>query len=164
MPQLSMEMAWGCPRFKSITCIIVQYQIIHYQKNMNTTQIENNNPSIVLTTGIYDLLKEQIRKRKLTRYNEEKLEKELKNATQVLSRELPEHVVTVGKLVTVVDIESGEEYTYKLVAPQKARRKHNTTSILSPIGLAMVGYAEGAEVNWNMPEGNKKFRIIAVLK
>ena len=129
---------------------------------MNTIQIENNNPSIILTTGIYDLLKEQIRKRKLTRYNEEKLEKELKNATQVLNRELPDHVVTVNKLVTVTDLESGEDLTYKLVAPEKARRKHNTTSILSPIGLAMVGYAEGSEVNWNMPEGNKRYRISKV--
>jgi len=129
---------------------------------MNTTQIEPNKTSITLTTGIYDLLKEQIRKRRLTRYNEEKLELELKNARQVLNRNLPADVVTVGKLVTVADLESGQEHTYKLVAPEKARRKHNTTSILSPIGLAMVGYSEGSEVNWNMPEGNKKFRISKV--
>lgn len=129
---------------------------------MNTTEIENNKPSIVLTTGIYDLLKEQIRKRKLTRYNEEKLEKELKSATQVLNRDLPANVVTVSKLVIVTDLESGQDQTYKLVAPEKARKKHNTTSILSPIGLAMVGYSEGSEVNWNMPDGNKKFLISKV--
>ena len=129
---------------------------------MNTTQIENNKTSITLTTGIYDLLKEQIRKRKLSRYNEEKLELELKKATQVLNRYLPDDVVTVGKLVTVTDLESGQEHTYKLVAPEKARKKHHTTSILSPIGLAMVGYSQGSEVNWNMPEGNKTFRISKV--
>ncbi|RZM26994.1 MAG: GreA/GreB family elongation factor [Pedobacter sp.] len=129
---------------------------------MNTTHIANNKTTIILTTGIYDLLKEQIRKRRLTRYNEEKLELELKNARQVLNRDLPADVVTVSKLVTVTDLESGQEHTYKLVAPEKARRKHNTTSILSPIGLAMVGYSEGSEVNWNMPEGNKKFRISKV--
>ncbi|MGV3704641.1 MAG: GreA/GreB family elongation factor [Arcticibacter sp.] len=117
---------------------------------------------IVLSTGIYDLLKEQIRRRKLSKFNEEKLERELKNAIQVLRKDLPAEVVTVDTRVTVKDLENGEEHTYKLVAPARARRKHETMSILSPISVAMLGYAAGSEVQWEMADGVRRYKIIDV--
>ena len=120
-----------------------------------------NNP-IILSTGMYDLLKEQLRKRKLSKYNEDKLTLELKNAIQVLKRELPHDVVTVDRAVRVQELSSGEETTYRLVAPDKAKRKNNTISILSPIGVAMLGYRQGAQVRWEMPDGIKEYRIVEV--
>jgi len=130
------------------------------------TQIseKRNNTPIVLTTGMYDLLKEQLRTRKLSRYNEDKLILELKSARQVLSRELPENIVTVDKKVRVKDLNSGEELSFKLVAPAKAKRKHNTDSILSPIGIAMLGYEQGAELKWEMGGQIKEYRIEEVSK
>src|SRR5690349_4190752 len=101
-----------------------------------TTIISESNPPIILSTGIYDLLKDQLRKRKLSKYNENKLSLELKSAIQVLKRELPRDVVTVDRSVRVKDLSSGEETTYRLVSPDKAKRKNNTISILSPIGVA----------------------------
>ncbi len=130
------------------------------------TQISenNNNNPIVLTTGMYDLLKEQLRKRKLSRYNEEKLALELKSARQVLNRDLPENIVTVDKKIRVIDLNSGVELSYKLVAPAKAKRKHKTDSILSPIGIAMLGYEQGAELKWEMDGQIKQYRIEEVSK
>lgn len=121
-----------------------------------TNEVET---SIILSTGIYDLLKNELRTRRLSKYNEEKLIRELKSAKQVLNSELPEDVVTVNKAVRVRELSTGQEHTFNLVAPAKARRKHNTLSILSPIGVAIVGYSEGAEVRWEMPDGVKEFRI-----
>lgn len=121
-----------------------------------TNEVET---SIILSTGIYDLLKNELRTRKLSKYNEDKLIGELKSARQVLNKELPEDVVTVNKSVRVKELENGTEHTFKLVAPTKARRKHNTLSILSPIGVAIVGYRQGSEVRWEMPDGVKEFRI-----
>lgn len=131
---------------------------------MNTASIKINDTPIVLSTGIYDLLKDHLRRRKLSKYNEAKLELELKHAKQVLRNDLPADVVTVDTNVKVKELESGEEFSYKLVAPAKARRKNNTLSILSPIGVAILGYTQGAVVQWEMPEGVKQYQIQEVIK
>jgi regulator of nucleoside diphosphate kinase len=115
--------------------------------------------SIVLSTGIFDLLKDHIRRRKLSRYNQAKLEMELRNARQILNKDLPADVVTVHTKVRVKELETGEQFTHIILPPAKARVKHNTISILSPIGVAMVGYCQGAELSWEMPEGVKTYRI-----
>lgn len=120
--------------------------------------------SIVLSTGIFDLLKDHIRRRKLSRYNQEKLELELRNARQILHKDLPADVVTVNTTVRVKELESGQEFTYTILPPAKARKKHHTISILSPIGVAMVGYRQGAELKWEMPEGVKAYRIEEVTR
>ena len=46
---------------------------------MENQILETTKTPIVLTTGIYDLLKLQIKKKKLNKSNEDRLEKELKN-------------------------------------------------------------------------------------
>lgn len=126
---------------------------------MNTTSLKIDNTPIILSTGIFDLLKDHIRRRKLSRFNEEKLKLELRYARQVLRKELPEEVVTVNRQVRVKELESGMEFTYKLVAPAKARDKHKTLSILSPIGVAMLGYMKGAKLQWEMSDGIKAYQI-----
>jgi regulator of nucleoside diphosphate kinase len=131
---------------------------------MNTTAIKLNNTPIILSRGIFDLLRAHIRTRKLSKYNEAKLELELKHASQVLRSELPVNVVDIDCRVRVKEIITGQEHTYDLVAPGKARRKHKTVSILSPIGVAMLGYPQGAELQWEMPEGVKAYRIEEVTK
>jgi regulator of nucleoside diphosphate kinase len=120
--------------------------------------------SIVLSTGIFDLLRDHIRRRQLSKYNQEKLELELKNATQILNKDIPENVVTVNTKVRVKELESGEEFTHIILPPAKARRKHNTISILSPIGVAIVGYPQGAELKWEMADGIKSYRIEEVTR
>lgn len=120
--------------------------------------------SIVLSTGIFDLLKDHIRRRKLSKFNQEKLELELRGARQILNKDLPADVVTVNTKVRVKEMESGQEFTYTILPPAKARNKHNTISILSPIGVAMVGYSQGSELRWEMPEGIKSYRIEEVTR
>lgn len=83
----------------------------------------------------------------------------MRNATQILNKDLPDNVVTVNTKVRVKELESGTEHTYMLVPPAKARNKHRTLSILSPIGVAIIGYSEGAEVRWEMDSGVKNYRI-----
>lgn len=131
---------------------------------MENQNLETTKTPIVLTTGIYDLLKEQIRKKKLNKSNEARLEKELKNAKQVLNRDLPDNIVTVNTEVLVKDLKSGEEITQKFVGPHKARRKNGTTSILSEIGVATLGYQEKAIIQWDLPEGIRSLQILKVTK
>jgi len=129
---------------------------------MSILEAKKNSKSIILTTGIYDLLKDQLRLRKLSLFNEEKLKLELRSATQVLRKDLPEDTVTVDKSVKIKHLATGVESSYKLVAPAKAKRKHNTISILSPIGVAMLGYSAGDELSWEMPDGVQEYQIVEV--
>lgn len=129
---------------------------------MSNIIAKTNETPIIITRGIYDLLKVFIHKKKLSRYNELKLEEELRYAQQVVRREVPEKIVDLNKKVKVKDLDTNQEAEYKLVAPQKARQKHDTISILSPIGVALLGYAEGAELSWEMIEGVKRYKILEV--
>jgi len=127
---------------------------------MNTIVIKpKEQKSIILTTGMFDLLKDQIRRKKLSNLNEANLIEQLKNATQVLRKDLPDNVVDINRKVRLADVETGENYTYNFVAPEKAKPKHNTTSILSPIGLALIGYPVGSELSWEMDNDIRKYRI-----
>ena len=130
----------------------------------NTPVLKIDNTPIILSRGIFDLLRAHIRSRKLSKYNEAKLDLELKSATQVLRSALPENIVDIDTRVRVKEVSSGNEYSYDLVAPAKARNKHRTISILSPIAVAILGYPQGAEVQWEMPDGLKVYRIEEVTK
>lgn len=124
--------------------------------------IEITTTPIILTTGIYDLLKEQIKKHTFNKSNAEKLAIELKKAKQVLNRELPENIVAINTLVRLKNLKTGEEIERKFVSPQKARKKNSTTSILSPVGIATLGYATGAIIQWEFPEGTETLQILEV--
>lgn len=95
---------------------------------------------IILTTGLYDLIKDHVRRKKVTAQEEVLLINELKKASQVLRRDLPEDVVSVNRKVTYRDHLNNEEKTVLFVGPKKSKPSKNKISILSDEGIAMVGY------------------------
>ncbi len=117
---------------------------------------------IILTTGLYDLIKDHVRRRKVTPAEEELLTNELKRAKQVLRRDLPEDVVSVHSRVTVKDLQTNEEKVHLFVPPGKAKQKHKTESIMTPMGLALIGRGAGSRVEWPMNDGQKSFEILKV--
>lgn len=118
--------------------------------------------NIILTTGIYDLIKDHVRRKKVTIEQEEILLAELKKASQVLRKDLPEDVVSVDRKIKVTEIVSNEEIEVMLVAPKAAKVNKNKYSILSEVGLAVVGYKTGDIVKWPTPNGTKEYKIIHV--
>lgn len=117
---------------------------------------------ILLTTGVYDLIKDHIRRKKATVKEEEILLLQLKKARQVTRKNLPLDVVTIDSKVTVKNLQNQEEEVYTFVAPDKAKRRNNTVSILSTIGLALIGCKIGDEISWDFEEGEKKMQILNV--
>lgn len=117
---------------------------------------------ILLTTGVYDLIKDHVRRKKATLKEEEILLLQLKKAKQVTRKNLPLDVVTVDAKVTVKNLETDQEEVYTFVAPDKAKRRNNTESILSTMGLSLVGCKVGDEVNWDFQDGEKKMQILNV--
>ncbi len=117
---------------------------------------------LILTTGVYDLIKDHVRRRKVTAEEGDLLTLELKRAKQVRRRDLPDNVVDIDTRVTIKDVESGAEETYTFVPPGKSSLKHKTQSIMTPIGLALVGYKVGSAIKWPVDGVEKEFEILAV--
>lgn len=117
---------------------------------------------IILTTGIYDLIKDYVRRRKVTAIEGERLISELKYAQQVRRRDLPEDIVSINSKVTIKNPATGAEQVLSFVPPGKARPKQQTKSIMSPIGLALVGYRQGAKIKWPVEGEDREIEILKV--
>ena len=120
------------------------------------------NQDIILTTGIYDLIKDLLRRKKVTPFVEDQLIVQLKRAKQIRRRELPDNVVTIDCKVTIKDFLTSEMQTFTFVAPSKAKRRNNTESIVGNVGLALVGNKTGDQIKWDFGTGEKNIEIVNV--
>jgi regulator of nucleoside diphosphate kinase len=129
---------------------------------MSQEIIALNNQTIILTTGVYDLVKEHVRRKKVTPIEEEILKLQLKKAMQVPRKSLPSNVITIDTRVTIKDQTSNQTEIFIFVAPDKAKKKNKTESILTPMGLALVGCKEGDVITWAFEDGVKQIEILNV--
>ena len=118
--------------------------------------------NIIVTTGIYDLVKDQVRRKKVTQSEEDLLNNELKFAQQVLRKDLPEDRVTVNRKVTIKDHTLNSEDIYFFVDSNKEKRKKGKYSITSNIALAVIGRKTGDSFLWPFKEGERKLEILNV--
>jgi regulator of nucleoside diphosphate kinase len=122
---------------------------------------------IFITEPDYDKLRRLIAGRRAsgadTDYLNE-LEQELERA-EVLddTQEVPPDVVTMNSEVRLMDIDSGEVKVYKLVFPSQSARVANGLSILAPIGTAILGYRVGSVIEWQVPKGVRRLKVLDVL-
>ena len=117
---------------------------------------------IILTTGIYDAIKDHLRRKKVSPNEEVRLAPELRNAQQVRRRALPEDVVTVNRKVTIKDHSQNKEEEYIFVGVAEARPKKNKHSILSDMALATVGYKVGDVIEWPFRDGERRIEVLKV--
>jgi len=87
------------------------------------------------------------------------LEGELNRATILPSEEIPPYVVTMNTCVRLVDTATGETMTYTLVFPSDEDLQQGKLSILSDLGVAIIGFSVGNTVEWQFPEGLRSIRI-----
>ncbi|MBE0425804.1 MAG: nucleoside diphosphate kinase regulator [Nitrospirae bacterium] len=93
----------------------------------------------------------------------EELEKELLRASIVDSKGIPPDVITMNSQVLLKDMDNHEEMTYTLVFPVDADIKQNKISVLAPIGTAMLGYRVGDVIEWPVPSGLRRLKVIAIV-
>ena len=91
----------------------------------------------------------------------EKLLEELKKAKVVDTSKMPQDVIRFNSLVTI-QIANGVEKTFQIVMPEKSDLSINKISILAPMGLALIGYAENDNVDWQFPTGINTITIVKV--
>lgn len=117
---------------------------------------------IILTTGVYDLIKDHLRRKKTTAEEEKILLAQLRNAKQVLRRDLPKDVVTINCEVKIKDSSHPQEQKFVIVSEDKAKVKKGKYSVLSNIVLAIVGNKEGEIIDWPFENGDRKIEILSV--
>lgn len=89
------------------------------------------------------------------------LEAELKRAEIVSANKIPGSVITMNSKVSLLT--DGIEEEVNLVYPDEADVMKNRISVLSPIGTAILGYAEGDLLEWDVPSGTVKVMVKKVL-
>ncbi len=81
------------------------------------------------------------------------LEAELERADIVDVKDVPSDVVTMNSTVEFRVSSSNEAFRLTLVYPKDVDQSGETISILAPVGSALLGLAQGDEIEWPRPGG-----------
>src|SRR5688572_22697665 len=121
---------------------------------------------IFITEMDYDKLRRLIAGRRASGADAKhlnELEQELERAEVLDDNDtIPPDVVTMNSEVRLMDLDSGDTKVYKLVFPPQARAE-NALSVLAPIGTAILGYRVGSVIDWRVPRGVRRLKILEVL-
>jgi regulator of nucleoside diphosphate kinase len=90
------------------------------------------------------------------------LAKEIEIAKKVPDAKLEPHVIRINSYFEVQDVASGKLLSFQLTLPKFGNLAEKKLSVLSPLGVALIGFQEGMEIEWNLPGGLKKFKILKV--
>ena len=90
---------------------------------------------------------------------------ELLDAADVLpSREVPPDLVTMNSQVEIEDPATGQRQQITLCYPGDSQPGAGFVSVLSPVGIGLLGVKTGALACWRMPNGvERSARVVAVL-
>jgi transcription elongation factor GreA len=72
---------------------------------------------------------------------------------------IPTDSVAYGSTVILYDLDSEEKVTYRLVTSEESDPEKGLISTVSPIGQALIGKEEGAEIKVKTPKGFRNFEI-----
>lgn len=75
---------------------------------------------------------------------------------------MPADVVTMNSRVTFIDEKNGAERTVALVYPHDADIEAGMVSILSPVGVGLIGMRAGSAILWPDRDGHE--RVLRILR
>lgn len=70
--------------------------------------------------------------------------------------------VIFGSTVDLLNLSNDEKISYQIVGDEESDIKANKLSVYSPIGRALIGKEEGAEVLVDTPGGQVEYEILSV--
>jgi len=92
------------------------------------------------------------------------LEERLRSAIVIDSDQVATDVVGVGTKVTLQDMQRGDVVQYAIVGSSEADPGAHKLSNESPVGRAILGHKPGDKVTVAVPQGSKKFKVLAIDK
>ena len=93
----------------------------------------------------------------------EKLKTEIGRAMVVSPQDIPNNVITMNSIVSLKDLDTGEDETYTLVFPEDSDPTQGKISVLAPIGTGMLGYKVGDTFEWDVPAGKRRLQVTKII-
>lgn len=90
------------------------------------------------------------------------LQERFMNARIIRKEDLPPDIVTLGKRVTIRDVESGEKDIYTILGEGETDIDNGIISYQSPLAQALIKNKKGDTVEVRLPRGLKKYEILQV--
>jgi regulator of nucleoside diphosphate kinase len=125
----------------------------------------NSKPKVIVTEQDYERLDRLLESLPADDFpGKAALQAELDRAQIVDPKELPPDVVTMNSTVRFRVSSSNEAFRLTLVYPKGLDASGEKISILAPVGSALLGLAQGDEIEWPSPGGSMlKVRIEEVV-
>ena len=92
------------------------------------------------------------------------LEERLRGAIVIDSESISTEKVGVGTKVTLQDMQRGDIVEYAIVGSAEADPTAHKLSNESPVGSAIMGHKPGDKITVSVPQGSKKFKVLAIEK
>jgi regulator of nucleoside diphosphate kinase len=90
------------------------------------------------------------------------LKNELNRAVVVKDEEISKTQIQINSNVVVEEMESKQQMKFQIVLPSQTNIQQGKYSVLTPLSVAIIGFNEGDIVEWQLPSGIKKLKIISV--
>lgn len=90
------------------------------------------------------------------------LESMIRNAVIIEGNEKDNHIVSLGKTVSFIEVPDGEEETYKIVGSAEADPIEGLISNDSPIAKSLIGRSVGDQVKVLTPGGEMDVKITSI--
>lgn len=94
----------------------------------------------------------------------EALESELDGAVVVPRAQLPADVVSLNATVEFEDESTRRRQVVQLVLPARADPGRGRVSVVAPVGAALLGLKVGQSLDWPVPRGTVRVRILRVVQ
>ncbi|WP_026713118.1 GreA/GreB family elongation factor [Flavobacterium daejeonense] len=121
-------------------------------------------PIPTLTFNDYTILRELVKNAKDSTNIREiaLLTQELDRAIIKKENILDETIVRINSHVIIEDVITNKQMSFQIVMPSQSNIKEKKVSILAPLCVAVIGFKENDEVEWQLPSGIKTLKVIAV--
>lgn len=87
------------------------------------------------------------------------LQRELARAKIVEDEAILSTVIQLGSFFELRELTSGNKLCFTLTLPKNADLQEKKLSLISPLGVALIGFQQGAVFEWEMPGGLRRFAI-----
>lgn len=87
---------------------------------------------------------------------------ELELAKKVPDKKMPQGIIQLNSYFEVEVGKPAQTIKMTMVIPKNADLAQNKISLFSPLAVALIGFKEGASIDWVLPGGLRKLKILKV--
>lgn len=91
------------------------------------------------------------------------LQERFQNARIIRKSDLPEGIVTLGKVVTLLDKNTGEKETYTILGDGETNLDNGIISYQSPLAQALMRHRMGDVVEVKLPRSTRKLEVVEIM-